>query len=161
QDDDPDAQLVARAKFGDQSAFGELVKRHHRALSITARAILRSPDDVHDVVQDAWLRAYREFSQFHGAARFKTWMVAIVRHRAIDHQRVARRRRQREVAALTGTHMHARVRSPEQLALQTEQITTVTRAMRALPRRLRRPLQLWHSGRYSYEEIADIEGVAP
>src|SRR5262245_39509906 len=63
-----DADLVARAREGDDAAFGELVRRHHAAVYRAALAALGSPADAEDAAQDALLSAYRRLSGFRGAS---------------------------------------------------------------------------------------------
>jgi RNA polymerase sigma-70 factor (ECF subfamily) len=138
-------------------AFGQLVRGHHGALFRVALRMLRSPDDAEDVLQEAWLRAHVHLKQFRLGAEFRTWMVAIVRNAAIDHQRLAWRRLKRDRAS----HDKSRpsVASPEELLIEAERRAKLTRAISALPRRLQTPLRLWQCGQYSYAQIAEIEGV--
>ena len=160
---DADAHLVARARHGDDLAFGQLVRRHHSSVHRAARAILGSTADAEDVVQEAWLHAYMHLPRFQGTAAFKTWVHAIVRNRAVDHYRVARRRRQHRGAEAPAAQTHAELRSddrsPEELVLDAERRDRLAAAIAALPGRLRDLLELWHSGQYSYEEMARISGV--
>ena len=157
-----DAHLVARARRGDDLAFSQLVLRHHSSVHRAARAILASAVDAEDVVQDAWLHAYVHLGGFQETASFKTWVHAIVRNRAIDHHRVERRRLRRgiHVAAMP---MHAELRSdapsPEELVLDAERRDRLSAAIAVLPAQLRRLLQRWHTGEYSYQDMAAIDGV--
>jgi RNA polymerase sigma-70 factor (ECF subfamily) len=157
-----DVHLVTRAQLGDQVAFGELVNRHHSTVRRIAHAILQSPAETDDVMQEAWLHVFLHLPRFRGTASFRTWFHAIVRNRAIDHRRSAQRR------WLADTRLSAEsiqdvpgsaTRSPEALILDAERRERLTCAIAALPRRLRKPLQLWHSGRHSYDEMARITGV--
>jgi RNA polymerase sigma-70 factor, ECF subfamily len=157
-----DVHLVTRARLGDHVAFGELVNRHHSTVRRIAHAILRSPAETDDVMQEAWLHVYLHLPRFQGTASFRTWFHAIVRNRAIDHRRSAQRR------SLAGARLSAEsiqdapgsaVRSPEALILDAERRERLTHAVSTLPARLREPLQLWHGGRHSYDEMARIAGV--
>jgi RNA polymerase sigma-70 factor (ECF subfamily) len=160
----PDPELVERARGGDVRAFAELVTRHRLVLYRTALAIVGSPADGEDVTQSAWLHAYRHVAHFHGAASVRTWLVAIVRNQAIDHQRVARRQLRRETEAWQTDVIHGegicRQPSPETLVLLNERRTRVRQSIQALSSPLRNALGLWSSGQYSYEEMATITGVA-
>ena len=160
---DTDAHLVARAQRGDDLAFGQLVRRHHSSVHRAARAILGSAADAEDVAQEAWLHAYLHLARFQGTAAFKTWVHAIARNRAVDHYRSARRRRQHRDAEAAAAQTHAEVRSddrsPEELVLYAERRDRLAVAIAALPGWLRDPLELWHTGQYSYEEMARISGV--
>lgn len=92
---DPDAMaaLVARAQEGDDSAFEELVAATHVETYTLARRLTGSDDDARDVVQEAYLRAYRSIGRFRGEARFSTWMYRITANCASTY--VGKRRRHR------------------------------------------------------------------
>ncbi len=159
----PDVDLVARARCGDDLAFGQLVRRHHASLHRAASAVLGSTIDAEDVAQDAWLHAYLHLAQFQETSSFKTWVHAILRNRAIDHHRLARRRRWyggSHAAALPPyAELRSDARSPEDLVLDAERQDRLVSAIAMLPERLRVLLELWHTGQYSYEEMAQIAGV--
>src|SRR5215475_514685 len=89
---DPDVHLVTRARRGDHTAFTQLIQRHHSTMRRVASAILRSPAEIDDVMQEVWLHVYLHLPRFHGTAAFRTWVHAIVRNRAIHYRRSARRR---------------------------------------------------------------------
>jgi len=158
-----DAALVARARHGDNAAFGQLVRRHHASVHRAACAVLGSAVDAEDVAQEAWLHAYMRLAQFQETASFKTWVHAIVRNRALDHHRLARRRRWCTGTDVTSIPVSAEgrcdARSPEDLLLDAEREGRLAVAIARLPEPLRRTLELWHTGQYSYEEMARMAGV--
>ncbi|HVZ23209.1 MAG TPA: RNA polymerase sigma factor [Vicinamibacterales bacterium] len=159
---DADAPLVARARQGDAGAFGQLVREHHASVHRAACAILGSTIDAEDVVQEAWLHAYLRLAQFQETASFSTWLHAIVRHRAIDQHRLARRRRWYGPSAVSlsaDAEFLSSGRSPEELLLDAEREARLAAAVAALPVRLRATLELWHTGDYSYDEMARMAGV--
>src|SRR5262245_4198618 len=82
-----DADLVARARQGDPAAFGELIDRHRVAVYRAALAALGSHADAEDAVQDAFLAAYRRLDSFRGDASFKTWLLTIAWHHALNRRR--------------------------------------------------------------------------
>jgi RNA polymerase sigma-70 factor (ECF subfamily) len=158
---DADASLVARARDGDDVAFGQLFHRHHSSVHRAARLLLGATD-ADDVAQEAWLHAYVHLDAFQETASFKTWVHAIVRNRAIDHHRRTRRRRCYEGthAAAVPVHaaMRADARTPEALVLEAERDERLAGAIAMLPDRLRVTLELWRTG-HSYEEMARMAGV--
>ena len=79
------------ARHGDDGAFGELVQRTHADTYALARRLVSNDDDALDVVQDAYLRAYRSLSKFRGDAQFTTWMYRITANCASTY--LGRRRR--------------------------------------------------------------------
>ncbi|NDH96864.1 MAG: sigma-70 family RNA polymerase sigma factor [Actinobacteria bacterium] len=71
------AALVDRAVDGEREAFDELVRLTHRDAFGLALRLTGNEEDARDVVQDAYLRAYRSIGRFRGDARFSTWLYRI------------------------------------------------------------------------------------
>jgi RNA polymerase sigma-70 factor (ECF subfamily) len=76
---------VAAARRGDRDAFDELVRRTHRDAHRLALRLTADPEDARDVVQDAYLRAYKGMRRFRGDAQFSTWLYRIVANCAVTH----------------------------------------------------------------------------
>jgi RNA polymerase sigma-70 factor (ECF subfamily) len=70
-------ELVTRAQHGDQLAFDELVRRTHADTYTLAYRLCGNEEDARDVVQDAYLRAFKGLKRFRGEAQFSTWMYRI------------------------------------------------------------------------------------
>jgi len=70
-------ELVARAQDGERGAFDELVRRTHADTYTLAYRLCGNEEDARDVVQDAYLRAYRGIKRFRGDAQFSTWLYRI------------------------------------------------------------------------------------
>lgn len=87
------ADLVVRAQAGDEQAFEDLVNATYADSYTLARRLTGNDDDARDVVQEAYLRAYRSLDRFRGEARFSTWMYRITANCASTY--VGRRRRHR------------------------------------------------------------------
>ena len=156
-----DADLVTRARQGDAAAFGELVDRHRTAVYRAALAALGSHEDAEDAAQDAFLLAYRRIESFRGQASFKTWLLTIAWHQAINRRRSLASAWRRMVAPKTeeeATSMMANIavaeRTPEQAAADQQLRRGIRDAIRALSPKLRDALLLAQAGEYSYEEIA-------
>lgn len=86
-----DRTLVEAAQRGDRDAFRTLFHRNHRRAYALALGIVRHPDDALDVVQDAFIKAYKHLDKFAGNSSFFTWLYRIVTNLAIDHLRKHRR----------------------------------------------------------------------
>ena len=71
------AELVTAAKAGDRSAFDELVRRTYADAYTLAYRLTGNEEDARDVVQDAYLRAYKGLKRFRGDALFTTWLYRI------------------------------------------------------------------------------------
>ena len=96
--DAPDTELARRVAAGEPAAFETLMRRHNRALFRTARAILRDDTEAEDVLQDAYLQAYRAIGSFRGEAKLSTWLARIVANEAL--MRVRKRARRAELVPL-------------------------------------------------------------
>jgi RNA polymerase sigma-70 factor, ECF subfamily len=71
------AELVALAKDGDRQAFDELVRVSYADTYTLALRLTGNEEDARDVVQEAYLRAFRGLKRFRGDAQFSTWMYRI------------------------------------------------------------------------------------
>ena len=71
------AELVARARLGDQEAFEQLVRETYAATYTLAYRLTGDEEDARDVVQESYLRAYRGLKRFRGDAQFTTWLYRI------------------------------------------------------------------------------------
>ena len=72
-----DAATVALARDGDTEAFRALVEHHSRAVYRLAQRMTGSPQDAEDVVQETFLKAYRQLGRFESRANFSTWLHRI------------------------------------------------------------------------------------
>ena len=92
-----DMTLVAACRRGDQCAFDELVKRYDRKLFRIAQHVTRNREDAQDVVQEAFLRAFRNLDQFQGNSQFSTWLVRITINQSLMKLRKAHRKKEVQV----------------------------------------------------------------
>lgn len=96
--------LVARAVQGDEAAFECLMRRHNQLLFRTARSVTRDDTEAEDVVQEAYLRAWRALPTYQAHSRLATWLVRITLNEAL----VRRRRKGAQIIPL-----EAAMESPE------------------------------------------------
>lgn len=160
-----DAAAVAQARDGDSEAFRLLVERHSRAVFRLAHRMTGSAQDAEDVVQDTFLKAYRQLERFESRANFGTWLHRIAVNCAID---LIRSRRHRETGheaadlealdAGAGGRDSSRL-SPERLMLSTEVHDRVQAAMTALSGMERAAFTLRHFEGRSIEEIGESLGL--
>src|SRR5260370_10381144 len=85
-----DGRDVERVLAGDQDAFRLLVERHSRSLFRLAYRVTGNEQDAEEVVQDAFLRAYRKMDRFESRANFGTWLYRIAVNCALDRMRKRR-----------------------------------------------------------------------
>src|ERR1051325_5154416 len=86
-----DADLIAAWRSGDESAAAELVRRHATAVARFLGAA-GAGDDVEDLVQETFFRAFRKIESYRGGASFRTWVIAIGSNALKDSRRRLRRR---------------------------------------------------------------------
>ena len=90
--DATDTALIARWKAGDEKAATELVARHASSLARFA-STLGERDDIEELVQDTFVRAFGSIDSFRGDSSLRTWLFTIERRLVVDRRRAARRRR--------------------------------------------------------------------
>jgi RNA polymerase sigma-70 factor (ECF subfamily) len=88
--------VVARAKGGSETAFDDLVKHYERRVFRLAQNITRNYEDAEDVVQNAFVKAFQNLSDFRGDSRFYTWLVRIAVNEAL--MKIRRRSCHKEVS---------------------------------------------------------------
>jgi RNA polymerase sigma-70 factor, ECF subfamily len=88
-----EAELVSRIARQDPVAFEALMRRHNGRLFRVARAILRDDTEAEDVLQDAYLEAYRHIDDFRGESQLGTWLTRIVVNRSLMRLRQQKRHR--------------------------------------------------------------------
>ena len=74
---------VERARSGDRDAFRLLVEQHSRAIFRLAFRMTGNEEDAEDVVQETFLRAYRQLGKYEARSSFSTWLYRIASHRTI------------------------------------------------------------------------------
>jgi RNA polymerase sigma-70 factor (ECF subfamily) len=160
-----DAAAVALARDGDSEAFRALVERHGSAVYRVAYRMTGSAHDAEDVVQETFLKAYRQLARFESRANFGTWLHRIAVNCSID---LLRSRAHREAgqgdgelesfgAAIVSTD--ATGTSPERLMLSTEMHQRIGDAMTGLSRMERAAFTLRHFEGRSIDEISRALGL--
>ena len=97
---DDDAGFVARCQRGETEAFSVLVRRHQKKMLNIAYRMIGDYDEACDVVQEAFLSAYRAIGKFRGDARFSTWLCGIVLNHSRSHIKWKATRLRREAGSL-------------------------------------------------------------
>src|SRR5205823_14130105 len=117
------AAVLARARQGDSEAFRALVERHSRSVFRLAFRMTGNEQDAEDVVQEAFLRAFKQLGRFESRANFGTWLYRIVANCSVDLMRAKQSRHDmtRSESLDEATELPARdVAGPERLAQSAE-----------------------------------------
>lgn len=163
------ADLVARAIAGDVRALEGIMRRHNRLMFRTARSLLRNDADSEEVVQDAYLKAWRGLRDFRGDARLSTWLVRIVINEALSR----RRRRSALVipfsaladegeAVQKGAEMKHQVPSqhdPEPMVIRMQMRRIIESHIDRLPEQFRTVFMLRALEEMSVEEVTQALGI--
>jgi RNA polymerase sigma-70 factor (ECF subfamily) len=157
-----DKQLVLRVQKGDSRAFDLLVLKYQQKIMSLISRYVHDADEVQDVAQEAFIKAYRALPRFRGDSAFYTWLYRIAINTAKNHL-VSRSRRppgsdlDPEEAEFMDSAVQLRdSESPEEALFAGELRRTVNATLTALPDDLRTAVTLREFDGLSYEEIAEI-----
>lgn len=151
--------LVARIVAGDRAAFRDLVNRHDgRLRGLAARMLPADPHRVDDVMQEAYVRAYRALPDFRGDADLGTWLYRITTTACLDELRRGRRRPEPVDVNAPAWERPSGRSGPEQAVTAAD---TVARALAALPEDHRVAVLLVDGEGLPYDRAAEILDVAP
>jgi len=160
-----EAAAVARACGGDADAFRLLVERHSRGVYRLALRVTGNCQDAEDIVQETFLKAYRQLARFESRASFGTWVHRIAMNCAVDLLR-SRPRRERaedgealEQMASTNSEGSPHAMSPERLMESLEVGERVKDAMARLSALERTAFVLRHFEGLSISEISSALGI--
>ncbi len=159
---DTDKQLVARVQKGDRHAFDLLVLKYQYKVHAIVSRYIHDFDEVNDVVQEAFIKAYRALGNFRGDSQFYTWLYRIAVNTAKNYL-VARNRRPpaydvevEDAEFYAGSDLLKDIDSPESLYFRDELEKAVDQAIESLPEDLRTAVTLREFEGLSYEDIAAV-----
>jgi RNA polymerase sigma-70 factor (ECF subfamily) len=153
-----DQRSMQRMQDGDQSALAELYDRHSPLMYGVALRILRNETDAEDVLQEAWVQAWRRRSSWDGKrGSAASWLVTIARTRALDRVR-SRSARLKAEEGLEAQPLET-PRTPEDEAARSGLAKMMSEAMQALPDKHRQCLEIAYFEGLTQSEIAARLGV--
>ena len=160
-----DIATVALARSGDSEAFRALVERHSRAVYRLAHRMTGNPSDAEDVVQETFLKAYKQLSRFESRANFGTWLHRIAVNCSIDlirsrpHREAAHDSNDLEGMGTSDANSDDTQHTPERLMLSTEVQDRINEAMSTLSQRERAAFVLRHFEGNSIDDISRSLGL--
>lgn len=160
-EENPDIDLLERARNGDRDAFGELFRKYEKRVFRVARRMCGSDDEAWDITQDAFIRAMEAMDRFDPKYRFFTWMYRITTNLAINHARKRKRRSEVHFEESYSAEGRQVIRAQLSDRAATEQLTeAVGRALDKLSPSLRAVFVLRVDQQLSYSEIAESLDIA-
>lgn len=151
-----DEAIVAAIQAGDSDRFGEIIDRYEAKLGRYARRFLLFGDELTDLVQDVFIKAYVNIQSFDTKRRFSPWLYRIAHNEFINALK------KREKQAIPFFHLDTwfpQLTAPEtadQNSIKQEDALLVEQSLNILPAIYREPLVLFFYENMSYEEIGQI-----
>jgi RNA polymerase sigma-70 factor, ECF subfamily len=157
-----DAELIAAVLNGDVESFEPLVKKYQPRVFATARRYARREDEVEDIVQEVFLKAFQKLSSFRGDAPFEHWLMRLAVRTCYDFLRSHRRNRELTFSDISGETMDWL----ERFATDPSEASEDAAAARELVRRLlsqlsppaRLVITLLEIEDRSVKEVAELTG---
>jgi len=152
---EPDA-----AQEHELASFEETMLPHMDAAHNLAKWLLRNEEDAQDVVQEAYLRAFKSFGGFHGS-NGRAWLLTIVRNTSYT---LLKKNRAVDFTTTFDEEIHTAGHesvSPSTILEHSDNAELIKEAMDELPVQFREILALRHQEGLSYKEIAEIAQIAP
>ncbi|MCU1273388.1 MAG: polymerase, sigma-24 subunit, subfamily [Bryobacterales bacterium] len=159
-----DATAVAQVRAGDSDAFRALVERHSHSVFRLAFRMTGNEQDAEDLVQETFLRAYRQLGKFDGRAGFSTWLYRIAANCSLDLIRARKRRQEQQVPVDEEGQEVAEIAvaeapTPDRLAFSGELQRLIGPALNRLSVMERSAFVLRHYEGMCMEDIASALGV--
>jgi len=155
---------VERARSGDSDAFRLLVEQHSHAIFRLAFRMTGNEQDAEDVVQETFLRAYRQLDKYEARSSFSTWLFRIASNYSLDLIRMRKRHEDRRERAASEEHDILNVipvdtPGPDRIVYGTEVQQKVSAALNQLSAQERTAFVLRHFEGLSIEEIGEALGT--
>jgi RNA polymerase sigma-70 factor (ECF subfamily) len=156
---DEEDLLVARARAGDVTAYGELVRRHQAAACRLAALVGGVAADAEDVAQEAFVKAFAALPGFRLGSPFRPWMLAIVANEARNRRRATGRRHHHEQRSALLPPVETAA-SPEAATVGAEDRAALLAAVQALPDRQRDVVACRYLLELSEADTATVLGLS-
>ena len=137
----------------------EMVERHDRELRALAYRLLRDKDAMDDVLQEAYLNAFRGFSSFRGDSRVGTWLYRIVYNACIDHLRKERKTLGVSIESMSHREEEEEAAASDDPVQATEDSYGLAQTLAVLPVEQRASVWLVDAMGFSYDQAAKVLGV--
>jgi len=159
-----DAEIMLRAKAGDQSAFDYLVQKYRRPMISFMYRMARNASTAEDLAQEVFLRVYRSRASYEASAKFTTWLYRIATNLAVNHARDTRHERPEVQVSLdepnddSGTTLEVPDGSltAEQAMVRRERMMAIRSKVEALPEQQKLAVIMHKYQQMDYKEIAQV-----
>lgn len=155
-----DKELIAHAIDGDQDAYKRLMKKYHNAIYHLIVRMIGYGEEVEDLTQEAFIKAFNSLSSFNYEFAFSTWIYKIATNNCIDYLRKKKLKTFSIDKPISGQdgEQHFEIpddsNTPDTGILKQQQSITIQNAIDSLPDKYRMVIVMRHQQEKSYEEIA-------
>jgi RNA polymerase sigma-70 factor (ECF subfamily) len=159
-----DAEIMLRAKAGDQSAFDYLVQKYRRPMISFMYRMAHNAAAAEDLAQEVFLRVYRSRQSYEASAKFTTWLYRIATNLAVNHARDTRHERPEVTVSLDETNEEsgATLELPdsglnaEQDLVRRERMLAIRSKVEALPEQQKLAVIMHKYQQMDYKQIAEV-----
>jgi RNA polymerase sigma-70 factor (ECF subfamily) len=151
-----DEVVAVAVQQGDADAFGELISRYEQKLKRYGRKFLSSQDDIEDLVQDVFIKAYTNIQSFDTSLRFSPWIYRIAHNTFVNELKHRGRRSTPLFDADTVLPFLPAKETADNEALRAELRNIMDELLQDLPEKYREVLILHYYEELNYQEISDV-----
>lgn len=155
-----DDKFVKRAIEGDQDAYKELMDKYQKPLYFHVLKMVRNHEQVEDLVQEAFMKAFRNLNSYNTNYAFSTWLYRITTNHTIDYLRKKKLKTTsiNDPVKTKDGEMEIQISDDAETdreIIRKERKTIIHNAINDLPKKYRRVIEMRHLQELSYQEIAD------
>lgn len=159
-----DADIMLRAKTGDESAFDFLVQKYRRPMISFMYRMARNTAAAEDLAQEVFLRVYRSKASYEASAKFTTWLYRIATNLAVNHARDTRHERPEVQVSLdepdeengSTIELPDKTLNAEQAMVVRERMLAIRSKVEALPEQQRLAVIMHKYQQMDYKQIAEV-----
>ncbi len=149
-----DEELASKTAEGSRSLFEELVSRYSRRLFYFLRHRTGSDEDIEDLVQETFLKAFKSIDRFDPERKFSTWLYTIASREAISHHRANKKMKH----SPAGT---SSLPGPEEVVIRKEESQNIWELAAKLPKKEYEALWLYYAEEMPIKDIARVTKKSP
>ncbi|MEX0780422.1 MAG: sigma-70 family RNA polymerase sigma factor [Balneolales bacterium] len=157
-----DLVWVTAAQNGDDYSYGKLVEKYNKPLYFHIMKVVHNQDVVEDLVQDIFMKAFKNIDSFNREYAFSTWLYRIATNHSIDFLRKKKLKTYSLDRPINGKEGDVNMEIPDfdsetdREIIHKERKSIIEEAIDSLPERYREVIQLRHMEEKSYQEISDL-----
>lgn len=161
----PDIELIKQALEGDQQAYTEILKKYRAPLYNLLYRMVKNKMETEDLVQEAFIKAFKSLASFNDDYAFSTWLYKIAINNCIDHFRKKKLKTfpiDKPIESKDGSikrEFPDVSYQPDKYLLSKEKEKIINEAIQNLPEKYRTAIVLRHNEDKSYEEISETMGI--